>query len=93
MDDLLLRFDSLQHVRKLGEGTFGEAFGTGKVVFKVIPLAGARLVNGEVQKTAEEILAEAAITLELSRMRDPGTACLLKACSTQCSCLSHQIKP
>ena len=73
MDELLLRFDSMHSVRKLGEGTFGEAFGTTNgVVFKVLPLEGDRLVNGEVQKTAGEILAEAAITLALSRLRQAG---------------------
>ena len=73
MDELLLRYDGLARVRKLGEGTFGEAFGTGARVFKVIPLAGDRLVNGEAQKSPEEILAEAAITLALSHLRDSGT--------------------
>ena len=73
MDKLLLRFDGMQSVRKLGEGTFGEAFGTANgVVFKVLPLEGDRLVNGEVQKTAGEILAEAAITLALSQLRQAG---------------------
>ena len=72
MDELLLRFDAMASVRKLGEGTFGEAYGTGRLVFKVLPLAGQRLVNGEVQKTPEEILAEAAITLALSRLRERG---------------------
>ena len=42
-----------------------------QVVFKIVPLEGAVLVNGEVQKRSEEILAEVAIALTLSRLRDP----------------------
>ncbi|KAK9801322.1 hypothetical protein WJX73_003144 [Symbiochloris irregularis] len=73
MDKLLSRFDGMQSVRKLGEGTFGEAYGTAEGrVFKVLPLDGEQLVNGEVQKTAGEILAEAAITLALSKLREAG---------------------
>ena len=76
MDELLLRFDSMHHVRKLGEGTFGEAFGTGAAVFKIIPIEGEHEVNGAPQKTAQEILAEAAITHALSNLRDGGTLLL-----------------
>lgn len=42
-----------------------------QVVFKIVPLEGALLVNGEVQKRSQEILAEVAIALTLSRLRDP----------------------
>lgn len=41
-----------------------------QVVFKIVPLEGSLLVNGEVQKRSEEILAEVAIALTLSRLRD-----------------------
>lgn len=118
MDELLGQHVDLQKVRKIGEGTFGEAYkvrsalGTanavtmawqymdvilpsqegsaasetcgnlemapmqgGKVVFKIVPMEGATLVNGEPQKVAEEILAETEITLTLSQMRGaPGEA-------------------
>ena len=42
-----------------------------QVVFKIVPLEGALLVNGETQKRSEEILAEVAIALTLSRLREP----------------------
>ena len=56
---------------KIGEGTFGEAFKgpatvrgqTCSTVFKIVPMEGATLVNGEKQKTADEMLAEVAVTL------------------------------
>ena len=40
-----------------------------QVVFKIVPLEGDLLVNGEIQKRSEEILAEVAIALTLSRLR------------------------
>ena len=47
-----------------------------------MPLEGSLLVNGEVQKRSEEILAEVAIALTLSRLRDQtGQASLLCALS------------
>lgn len=46
-----------------------------QVVFKIVPLEGALLVNGEVQKRSEEILAEVAIALTLSRLRDKQGIC------------------
>ena len=36
-----------------------------------MPLEGSLLVNGETQKRSEEILAEVAIALTLSKLRDP----------------------
>ena len=41
-----------------------------QVVFKIVPLEGDLLVNGETQKCSEEILAEVAIALTLSRLRE-----------------------
>lgn len=41
-----------------------------QVVFKIVPLEGNLLVNGETQKRSEEILAEVAIALTLSRLRE-----------------------
>lgn len=45
-----------------------------QAVFKIVPLEGSLLVNGETQKRSEEILAEVAIALTLSRLRDPTSA-------------------
>jgi hypothetical protein len=46
-----LWFDSnLRDIKKLGEGTFGEAFKGGGNVFKIVPMDGTFLVNGEHQK-------------------------------------------
>lgn len=39
----------MPQVRKIGEGTFGEAFKAGRVVFKIVPMEGEQLVNGEPQ--------------------------------------------
>ena len=69
MDELLGRHVDLSKVKKIGEGTFGEAYKAGTVVLKIVPMEGSVLVNGEPQKRAEEILAEVAITLTLSGLR------------------------
>ena len=69
MDELLGRHVDLSKVKKIGEGTFGEAFKAGNLVLKIVPMEGRLLVNGEAQKRAEEILAEVAITLTLSGLR------------------------
>ncbi|KAL0051746.1 hypothetical protein WJX82_001400 [Trebouxia sp. C0006] len=70
MEELIGQFASLAHIKKIGEGTFGEAFKADQVVFKIVPLEGDLLVNGETQKRSEEILAEVAIALTLSRLRE-----------------------
>lgn len=70
MDELLGRHVDLSKVKKIGEGTFGEAFKAGNLVLKIVPMEGTLLVNGEAQKRAEEILAEVAITLTLSGLRE-----------------------
>lgn len=70
MEELLGRHVDLTRVKKIGEGTFGEAFKAGNVVLKIVPMEGTVLVNGEPQKRAEEILAEVAITLTLSGLRE-----------------------
>lgn len=72
MNELLGRHVNLNKVKKIGEGTFGEAFKAGNVVLKIVPMEGSVPVNGEPQKKADEILAEVAVTLTLSGLRDNG---------------------
>lgn len=70
MEELLGHHVDLDQVKKIGEGTFGEAFKADDIVFKIVPMEGKTLVNGEQQKKADEILAEVAITLTLSGLRN-----------------------
>ncbi|PRW60889.1 transducin beta 3 isoform A [Chlorella sorokiniana] len=74
MDELLGKHVDLKKVRKIGEGTFGEAFKAGGVVLKIVPMEGSVLVNGEPQKRADEILAEVSVTLTLSRLNGAAAA-------------------
>lgn len=74
MDDLLGRHVDMKRVRKIGEGTFGEAFKAGGVVLKIVPMEGSCLVNGEPQKRADEILAEVSVTLTLSGLNGAAAA-------------------
>ena len=69
MTDLLEQHASLSAIKKIGEGTFGEAFKAKDMVFKIVPLEGDLIVNGETQKRSEEISAEAAISFTLSNLR------------------------
>ena len=45
MDELLGQHVRLKAVKKIGEGTFGEAFKGGDVVFKIVPMEGDLLVR------------------------------------------------
>lgn len=65
MDELLGEFVDLSSVKKVGEGTFGEAFSVGNIVFKIVPMEG----DGNAQKTASDIVGEAAVSLALSKLR------------------------
>ena len=47
MDELLGQHVKLKAVRKIGEGTFGEAFKGGDVVFKIVPMEGDLLVRAQ----------------------------------------------
>ena len=68
LGDFISDYVDLRDATKIGEGTFGEAFmGAGRV-FKVIPIEGTLLVNGEVQKTADEVRAESVIANRLTQM-------------------------
>lgn len=64
MDELLGKHVDLSTMKKVGEGTFGEAFRANDLVFKIIPIEG----EGEAQKTASEILGEAAVSMALSKL-------------------------
>uniref|UniRef100_A0A182MIL2 non-specific serine/threonine protein kinase n=1 Tax=Anopheles culicifacies TaxID=139723 RepID=A0A182MIL2_9DIPT len=60
--------------RKIGEGVYGEVFMCTKTsgersVLKLIPIEGSHLINGEKQKTYEEILSEIIISSEVSSLR------------------------
>ena len=72
MESLLGRHVKLKGAKKLGEGTYGEAFKAGGIVFKIVPIEGACLVNGFAQTQAFQILAEASISLALSGLRCLG---------------------
>ncbi|XP_054268797.1 uncharacterized protein LOC128990457 [Macrosteles quadrilineatus] len=66
--------------RKIGEGVFGEVFmlerpGEGRSVIKIIPIEGAQMVNGSVQKRYDEVLSELIITEELSMLRNNSDNC------------------
>jgi hypothetical protein len=59
-------------VRKIGEGTFGEAFkcAAAGVVIKVVPVGGDFLFNGAVPKECDSMRAEANISLLINRLRE-----------------------
>lgn len=63
-------FNPQQHlppqVVKIGEGTYGEAFKSGQVVLKFVPMQGTNLINGWPQKGAADLLGEAVIALALT---------------------------
>ena len=44
MEQMLSQHVKLRTVKKIGEGTFGEAFKGGDVVFKIVPMEGNLLV-------------------------------------------------
>jgi serine/threonine-protein kinase haspin len=69
MDQLLSEFGARDY-KKIGEGTFGEAFLADDLVLKVVPIDGETLYNGAKQKTAEEMHAEAIISNCLSDLRE-----------------------
>ena len=72
MEVLLSRHVKLEGAKKLGEGTYGEAFKAEGIVFKIVPIEGSCLVNGFAQTQAFQVLAEASISLALSGLRQQG---------------------
>ncbi|KAL4575079.1 hypothetical protein LXL04_021920 [Taraxacum kok-saghyz] len=67
--DVLSQYCDLESIAKVGEGTYGEVFIAGGTVCKVVPFDGDSLVNGEVQKKAEELLEEVMLSLTLNQLR------------------------
>uniref|UniRef100_A0A034WWX7 non-specific serine/threonine protein kinase n=1 Tax=Bactrocera dorsalis TaxID=27457 RepID=A0A034WWX7_BACDO len=71
--------DKLTNCMKIGEGAYGEVFlnttskrrmpDANSTVMKVIPIEGDIDVNGEKQKTFEQILPEVVISVELANLR------------------------
>ena len=60
-------------IGKVGEGTFGEAFKlNSNLVLKIVPIDGEVLVNGEKQKTSDELYAEVVIHNCLKGLREGG---------------------
>ena len=45
MEQMLSQHVKLRTVKKIGEGTFGEAFKGGDAVFKIVPMEGDLLVR------------------------------------------------
>lgn len=70
MESFLSSEFNLDQVKKIGEGTFGEAFKVDNLVLKIVPIDGEVLVNGEKQKCSEELYAEVVIHNCLQKLRD-----------------------
>ena len=73
MRDAIKRFTGeAGTVKKIGEGTYGEAFKGEGIVLKIVPMGGAALINGEPQIGPAQIKAEAAIAKRLTALRADG---------------------
>ncbi|CEF98084.1 Domain of unknown function DUF3635 [Ostreococcus tauri] len=67
----LVRTHVKRGVKKIGEGTYGEAYrGEDGVVMKIVPMGGEALVNGEVQMGPNEIRSETSILKALTKLRE-----------------------
>ncbi|XP_031486957.1 serine/threonine-protein kinase haspin homolog isoform X2 [Nymphaea colorata] len=69
LSDAFSEFCHITNISKIGEGTYGEAFRGGGCVFKIVPIDGDFLVNGEVQKRSSELLEEVLLSLALNSLR------------------------
>eukprot|EP00250_Pteridium_aquilinum_P000063 c10082_g1_i1 orf=269-2662(-) len=69
LKEAIMQFSDMRDVLKLGEGTYGEAFRASNLVFKIVPMGGNFLVNGEAQKTSAEMYTEMLLTLTLNKFR------------------------
>ncbi|KAG0563509.1 hypothetical protein KC19_8G037100 [Ceratodon purpureus] len=69
LSEALSDFCDLSEIKKLGEGTFGEAFKGGGNVFKIVPMDGRFQVNGETQKSSGEMLSEVVLSNALNKLR------------------------
>lgn len=70
MSEIFLKYSDSSSIKKLGEGTYGEAFRAGAAVCKIVPIDGDLLINGEIQKKSEEVLEEVLLSLTLNSLRE-----------------------
>ncbi|GLT88464.1 hypothetical protein SLE2022_064890 [Rubroshorea leprosula] len=68
--DVFAKYCDPDNIRKVGEGTYGEAFMAGNTVCKIVPFDGDLRVNGEIQKKSGELLEEAVLSRTLNSLRD-----------------------
>jgi hypothetical protein len=66
--DIFADLSNASTVRKIGEGTFKEAFAVDGAVLSVTPIDGDFPVNDEPQKRASELLGEVEVHLQLSNL-------------------------
>ncbi|KAJ4763088.1 Serine/threonine-protein kinase Haspin [Rhynchospora pubera] len=72
LHEVLSAYSDPCSTKKLGEGTYGEAYRVGSTVCKIVPIDGDILVNNEVQKKSKEVLEEALLTSSLNNLRKEG---------------------
>ncbi|GAQ81799.1 haspin family Serine/threonine kinase [Klebsormidium nitens] len=69
LNEYISRFYPVDKLSKLGEGTFGEALRAGDMCFKIVPMGCDVKVNGEAQKTVEEMYSEVLLTNAITSIR------------------------
>lgn len=72
LSEAFSEFCDVSRIVKIGEGTFGEAFKGAGNVFKIVPVDGDFLVNGEVQKTCADLFVEVLLSITLNCLRGDG---------------------
>lgn len=72
LSEAFSEFCDVSRIVKIGEGTFGEAFKGGGNVYKIVPVDGDFLVNGEVQKTCADLFVEVLLSITLNCLRGDG---------------------